>query len=327
MIELIYILGLAILFDCLLGDPQSKYHPVAIIGRTALTIEPVLKKTIGNNFGAGMCAAALIIVTAAVFAWGLASIALLFNTACGIIAAAVCVYISIAPRSLITHAQTIKNKLNSSDIKGAQDKLSMIVSRDTSVLDERGIIRSCVESLGENVIDAVTSAIFYAAIGWLCYGIPGAAAAALFYRASNTLDATYGYRNERYQYFGTFAARLDDCLNFIPARLTLCAIFLAAIFGFMRPLNAVKYAWLDHDKHPSPNSNWGMAAFAGALGVKLGGPTFYHGKWESYPYWGEEIEPLTIKHIGKAQLLVALTTIFFTFLCLFIILIFRSCNG
>lgn len=327
MIEIICIFGLALLLDCLIGDPQSRFHPVALIGRSALIVENIARKLFGNNFFAGMVAAVIVIASTTLIAWGVVETGMRFNTAAGIAAAAVCVYISIAPRSLISHAGAIKKALVNNDLEGAKAKLSMIVSRDTSVLDERGIVRSTVESLGENVVDAVTSAIFYAAVGWLCWGIPGAAAAALFYRAANTLDATYGYRNERYQFFGTFAARLDDCLNFIPARMTLIAIFFAALAGFMRPGNAVKYAWLDHDKHPSPNSNWGMAAFAGALGVKLGGPTFYHGHWESYPYWGEEFEPLMIKHIGKAQLLVVLTTIIFTILCLFLIFIMKCCNG
>ena len=104
-------------------------------------------------------------------------------------------------------------------------------------------------------------------------------------------------------------------LNFIPARLTLIAIFLASLIGGFRPFNAVRCAWRDHGKHPSPNSNWGMSAFAGALGVKLGGRTFYHGQWEDYPEWGVELEPLAVKHIALTQRLVIMVTLAFAALC------------
>ena len=315
MMELIYILAGALLFDLLLGDPQLPYHPVAVIGRSALALENYVRKITGGTFLAGMICACVIIGVTALIALALVAAVLKLSFIAGIAAAAFCIYITIAPRSLVMHAEAVKRPLLEGNLELARAKVAMIVSRDTSVLDERGVVRSCVESLGENVIDGVTSALFYASVGWVIWGIPGAAAAAFFYRASNTLDATYGYRNERYRHFGTFAARLDDVLNFIPARLTLAAIFLASLIGGFRPFNAVRCAWRDHGKHPSPNSNWGMSAFAGALGVKLGGRTFYHGQWEDYPEWGIEFEPLTVKHIARTQRLVILVTITFAALC------------
>ena len=313
--ELIFIITGALLFDLLLGDPQVSYHPVAVIGRAALMLENRVRKIMGGTFIAGMFWSCVIIGITALAALTLTAFALKFSIAAGIAVAAFCVYITIAPRSLVMHAEAVKSPLLEGNLEKARANVAMIVSRDTSVLDERGVVRSCVESLGENVIDGVTSALFFAAVGWVCWGIPGAAAAACFYRASNTLDATYGYRNERYRRFGTFAARLDDVLNFIPARLTLAAIFLASFIGGFRPFNAVKCAWRDHGKHPSPNSNWGMSAFAGALGVKLGGRTFYHGQWEDYPEWGIDLEPLTVKHITLTQRLVILVTLTFAALC------------
>ncbi|MFA6101332.1 MAG: adenosylcobinamide-phosphate synthase CbiB [Victivallaceae bacterium] len=313
--ELLYILAGALLFDLLLGDPRVPYHPVAVTGRSALALENYARHIMGGTFIAGMLCACVITGTTALIALALVAAALKLGVIAGIAVAAFLVYITIAPRSLVMHAEAVKRPLLEGNLELARKKVAMIVSRDTSVLDERGVVRSCVESLGENVIDGVTSALFFAAAGWLLWGIPGAAAAACFYRASNTLDATYGYRNERYRHFGTFAARLDDVLNFIPARLTLVAIFLASLIGGFRPFNAVRCAWRDHGKHPSPNSNWGMSAFAGALGVKLGGRTFYHGQWEDYPEWGIEFEPLTVKHIARTQRLVILVTLTFAALC------------
>ena len=322
--ELIFILAGALLFDLLLGDPQVSYHPVAIIGRAALMLENYARQIIGGTFIAGMMCACVIIGAAALIALALVAAALHWGVIPGVIAAAFCVYIAIAPRSLVMHAEAVKRPLLEGNMELARTNVAMIVSRDVSALDERGVVRSCVESLGENVIDGVTSALFFASVGWLIWGIPGAAAAACFYRASNTLDATYGYRNERYRRFGTFAARLDDVLNFIPARLTLVAIFLASLAGGFRPFNAVRCAWRDHGKHPSPNSNWGMSAFAGALGVKLGGRTFYHGQWEDYPEWGIEFEPLTVKHIARTQRLVILVTLTFAALCAFGAMIIKA---
>ncbi len=322
--ELLFILAGALLFDLLLGDPQVSYHPVAIIGRSALMLENYARRIMGGTFIAGMLCACIIIGAVTLIALTLVAAALHLSVVTGVIACSFCVYITIAPRSLVMHAEAVKRPLLEGNLKCAREKVAMIVSRDTRVLDERGVVRSCVESLGENVIDGVTSALFFASVGWLLWGIPGAAAAACFYRASNTLDATYGYRNERYRRFGTFAARLDDVLNFIPARLTLIAIFIAAFIGGFRPFNAVRCAWRDHGKHPSPNSNWGMSAFAGALGVKLGGRTFYHGQWEDYPEWGIEFEPLTVEHIAHTQRLVVLVTLTFAALCVIVAMIIKA---
>jgi adenosylcobinamide-phosphate synthase len=310
-----FILAGALLFDWLLGDPQVPYHPVAIIGRSALALENYARQILGGTFLAGMLCASVIIGATALIALALVAATLKLSVILGIAIAAFCVYVTIAPRSLVMHAEAVKRPLLERNLERARAAVAMIVSRDASMLDERGVVRSCVESLGENVIDGVTSALFFASVGWLLWGIPGAAAAACFYRASNTLDATYGYRNERYRCFGTFAARLDDMLNFIPARLTLIAIVMASLIGGFRPFNAARCAWRDHGRHPSPNSNWGMSAFAGALGVKLGGRTFYHGQWEDYPEWGIEFEPLTVKHIALAQRLVILATLMFAALC------------
>ncbi len=316
--DLFLIYTIALLLDLLIGDPNVSWHPVALIGRTALRLETVCRKYLGNGFSAGMfCALAIVAGCGLIAAFLVYAVGM-----CGfhweLFAAGAVVYITIAPRSLITHTLRVSKALKRKDLASARYAVGMITSRDPEALDENGVIRSTLETLGENVIDGITAALFWTMIGWLSYGSVGAASFALMYRAANTLDATFGYKNDRYIYFGTFAARLDDVLNFIPARLTLVAIFSGAMIMGLHPVNAVKYAWRDRKKHPSPNSNWGMAAFAGALGIQLGGTTYYRDKVKHYDTWGEPLEPLQLKHIVQAQRLVVLTTLMFMLVCVFI---------
>ena len=312
--ELFYIIFGALLIDGIIGDPHVWFHPVALIGKAALKLENIARKLIPGEFLAGMTCTLIITLISAAAAYFLVYFF-------GIIAAIFCVFISIALKSLLKHAKAIEKPLKSGFLGKARHEVGMITSRDTVILDEEGIIRSCVESIGENIIDAITAPIFYAAIGWYFWGLEGAAAAAIFYRAANTLDATFGYKNSRYKKFGTFPARLDDVLNYIPARLTLIAIYLAALSCKCYADNAARCAWNDRGKHPSPNSLWGMAAFAGALGVQLGGPTCYKGVWKEYPYWGIKYEELNIKHIKQAKKLAVYTTIIFSLMMLTVVFI------
>jgi adenosylcobinamide-phosphate synthase len=309
--ELPYIIFGALLMDWIIGDPQVSFHPVALIGKTALKLEKPMRKFFVNAFLSGMICTLVITSASAAIAYLLVKISANINFSAEVITAALCVYISIALKSLITHAKAVVKPLKMGNIDKARRKVAMIISRDAEALDEKGVIRSCLESLSENLIDGVTAALFYAILGWYCGGPAGAAAAAVFYRAANTLDATFGYKNKRYKKFGTFPAKLDDVLNYIPARLTLIAIFLGALFYNLHAVDAVKCAWCDRKKHPSPNSTWGMSAFAGALGIQLGGPTRYKDGWKQYPYWGTDLEELNIKHIHQAEVLSVLTTLIF----------------
>ncbi len=323
MLEIGIILFGALLLDLMFGDPQVSYHPVALAGRAALFLEPRFRRISGNGFLSGMWCSLSVYLIFSLAVMGLTAAAWALNAWAGIAVSSVLIYFTIAPRSLCGHAWAVEERLASDDLAGARRNIAMIVSRDPEALQEDGIVRSCVESLGENFADGVTAAIFYAAIGWLVGGPVGAATGAWLYRAANTLDATFGYKNERYRRFGTFPARFDDVLNFIPARLTLLAVTLAAGLSGLRPANAWRCAWRDHGKHPSPNSAWGMAAFAGALGVRLGGMTRYATGWEEYPHWGLALEPLQLKHIRQARRLVMVATPVFTIIMMGIVIMLR----
>jgi len=201
----------------------------------------------------------------------------------------------------------------------------MIVSRDTENLNGSEIVRGAVESLGENLIDAVTGAFFWLFVGFCAYGLPGAVFGVLFLRSVNTLDACWGYRNEKYLRFGRVAARMDDAIHFIPARLTLPAIALAAPLLKGSLAATLRTGWRHRHDHPSPNSGYGMAGFAGALGIRLGGPTVYGGETEPYPYWGDGRGELVPGDLRKAEFLAWAGSFIFLLLLAGVYALWRLC--
>jgi adenosylcobinamide-phosphate synthase len=175
--------------------------------------------------------------------------------------------------------------------------LARIVSRETAQLSETEVVRGTVESVAENSSDGVIAPLFYMAVG----GVP----LALAYKAINTLDSMLGYHTERYEYFGTIAARVDDIANFLPARLTALALVGAAWIGKQLgyPFDAAaawRTAWRDGHKHASPNAGYPEAALAGALGVQLGGPSRYFGRMIDKPTLGEARHSLIPLHIAQS---------------------------
>ena len=311
MTLLILIFGIAFLLDLLFGDPHSQFHPVALFGRFAGLVELVCRFQFGNGVRSGVIAW---LIAVGLVTWLGYSLTWLLNGlswVLGIVAAGTCFYISIAMRSLLEHSIRIRNSLEKKDLSGARCALGMIVSRNTGNLSESEIIRGGIESIGENLIDAVNSACFWTVLGFLAGGVPGAAAGALFLRAVNTLDACWGYKSEHYLKFGKVAARVDDAVHWIPARLTALAVAVAALFLRLRPLSALKMAWRHRADHPSPNSCWGMAAFAGALGIRLGGPTDYSDGREQYPYWGDGRKELIANDLRLAEHLALLSAMIF----------------
>lgn len=325
MWSIIVIIVVAFGLDFILGDPRSKLHPVALLGKLAAGVERLCRKLLGNSIAAGALGW-LIVVVAAVVPVYLTSWAAMhwFNEITGAIVAGIWLYICIALKSLCQHADRIRKAMANSDIPQARLALSMIVSRDTANLGESEIVRGAVESLGENLVDAVNSAVFWAAVGFVIGGIPLAAALAVGLRVANTLDACWGYKNERYLYFGRVAARADDVLHFIPARLSLLTTALGATLlggGFRETLLCgIKHR---HD-HPSPNSAWGMAAFAGALGIRLGGPTAYNGVTENNPYLGSGRADLNPADIRRAENLSILTALTFAFIMVLLAAVISS---
>lgn len=293
-----------------MGIPQQEIQPVALFGRAAGKVETFCRGTFGDGILSGLAGWLLLTLPTSAAAWAVTFFAGRFAPA----AAAILLYVTIAPRSLIEHAEAIRRPLTRNDPAAARRALARIVSRDTATLPPSEIVRGAIESLGENLIDAVNSALFFFAVGFLAGGLPGAAAAAVLLRCANTLDACWGYRNERYLLFGRVAARADDLLHLIPARLTLLAVSIAALLVGGTLSRTLRTGFRHRHDHPSPNSAWGMGAFAGALGIRLGGPTVYDGVPEPYPFWGDGRAELTSGDLLRAERLTAASTFVFSIL-------------
>lgn len=302
--------------DLMVGDPRSRWHPVALLGNWAYKVEKGCRWLLGGTITAGALGWLVVNITACVPAYFSTWLVLHFwGTLPAAGMAGIWLYVCIGLRSLWEHARQVRKPLASHNLLKARAALAMIVSRDTAILEVSEIARGAVESLGENLIDAVNSALFFAALGYIIADAPLAAGLTVLLRASNTLDACWGYKNKRYLHFGRVAALMDDVLHFIPARLSLFAIALSARFvgGSIRA--TLKTGFRHRKDHASPNSPWGMAAFAGALGIRLGGPTVYDGMVANNPYLGEGRKDLNAADIRRAQKLsVAGALIFVVFI-------------
>jgi adenosylcobinamide-phosphate synthase len=215
----------------------------------------------------------------------------------------VLIYTTLAARDLTRHSRAVHSALTAGDLDEARRRVGMIVGRDTGRLDEPEVARAAVESVAESVVDGVTAPLFFA----LLFGPLGA----MLYRAINTLDSMFGHRDERYRDFGLAAARADDVANWLPARLTFPAIVVAAFLLGLRPGAALRVGLRDHARHPSPNSGWSEAAFAGALGVRLGGVNVYGGVPNERPSLGEPHQTLTPRHLTLANRLMYVASALF----------------
>lgn len=297
----------AFVLDLLLGDPRGMPHPVKMIGGFALRLEGPCRR-LARPRTAGVIAAAVVIGVTALAAGAVIYAAGLIHPLAADAVSTTLLYTTFAAGDLAGHSRNVLRALEAGDLGEARRRVSWMVGRDTEDLDERGITRAAVESVAENTVDGVIAPLFYAAIG----GPVGA----LVYKAVNTLDSTFGYRNERYAEFGWASARIDDVANYVPARLAVPLIALAAFIAGMDARRAWKVALRDGRNHRSPNSGRPEAAFAGALGVRLGGPVVRGGKPETMPSLGDPQRELEASHIGKANNLMfaaaALSALLFT---------------
>lgn len=290
----------AIALDLLLGDPRWFPHPVKFIGRFAMALESPYRKAIPNARLAGILAALTVVVVTGLTTWALIGAASMIHPIVGTAVSIVILYTSFAATDLARHSMNVYRALESGDIMEARRRVSWMVGRDTDSLDEVGTARAAIESVAENTVDGVTAPLFFA--------ILGGPVAVMAYKAISTLDSTFGYRNERYIDFGWASARLDDCANYVPARLTVPLIALAALVMRLRPLNALRVCARDGRKHASPNSGLSEAASAGAMGIQLGGPLLRRGVPVEMPRLGESIVPLGIEHIRQVNALMYVTS-------------------
>jgi len=293
---------MAVLLDALFGDPRWFPHPVRLIGFLAQQIE------YGSRYLFPAKAAGILTVFGVLGVTGyllhlLLQLGLLLHPLLHDALGIFVIYTSLAARDLAGHSTAVYRALKEEDLPAARRQVGMIVGRDPEKLDRPGIARAAVESVAESMVDGVTAPLFFAVLAGP-YG-------ALLYKAVNTMDSMFGYRNERYGEFGWAAARLDDAANFIPARLTGLLVPVAALVCGYDSRNSRKIFRRDRLKHASPNSGHSEAAVAGALGIRLGGPAVYFKNVVDKPFIGDPLNPIEPGHILQANRLMFLTSFLF----------------
>ena len=321
------ILWAACLLDQLLGDPRWFPHPVRLIGWFADWSEKNTRKQSRlSERGQGRLTVLLVLL----FCGGGCS-ALLILLAClpdlfFQAGAAFILYTCLAARDLVLHARRVHEAL-ALDLETARQRVAMIVGRDTSKLDQPGVIRACVESVAESMSDGIVAPLFWVVVGAviaLPWGgnlpIICGVTAAMLYKGINTMDSMFGYKNKKYLDFGSCPARLDDLVNFLPARISGLAIVAVSGFWGGSRKNSSRILFRDHKKHTSPNAGWPEAAMAGALGIRLGGVSSYGGTIIHKPEIGDPLQEPKANHILQANALV-LSGSLFCLLCFSVVLI------
>ncbi len=302
------------ILDLIFGDPPLIFpHPIVIIGKLIEKTEKIFYED--NRFN-GVLFVIFILIVVYISVEILLKIFNIFNHELSFLFKAILLSFCFSLRSLHFETMKVFNELKNGNIIEARKKLSYLVSRDTNELEEKDIIRSVIETISENLTDGIIAPMFYFTIGGIKLTI--------IYKTVNTLDSMIGYKNEKYRKFGFFAAKLDDIFNFIPARIAGFLVVISAFILRMDCKNSLKIMLRDKNNTDSPNSGWTEAAFAGALKVQLGGPTPYFGIWYDKPFIGDEIEPLSLKHIKKSYYLLYLCSTIFLILTLFILTVIKN---
>lgn len=301
--------------DLLIGDPHFIPHPVRLIGSFISFLDKRLNCDDGYNisekklnlikYKRGMLLAFTVIFATFAISVIIIVAAYSINLYAGLIAEAVMTWQILATKCLRVESMRVYDALKTDGVDAGRRAVSMIVGRDTSVLDAAGVTRAAVETIAENTSDGVIAPMFYTAIGGPVLGF--------VYKAVNTMDSMLGYKNDKYMYFGRFAARLDDVVNFIPARISAYLMIAAAFIGGRQfdGKNAYSIFKRDRFNHASPNSAQTESVCAGALRVQLAGDAVYFGKLVKKKYIGDGLREIEYEDIKRANRLMYITA----FLC------------
>ena len=301
--------------DLLIGDPHFIPHPVRLIGSLISFCDKRLNCDAGYNISEKKLnlikyKRGMLLVFTVIFATFAISVIIIvaaysINLYAGVIAEAVMTWQILATKCLRVESMRVYDALRTDGVDAGRRAVSMIVGRDTSVLDAAGITRAAVETIAENTSDGVIAPMLYTAIGGPVLGF--------VYKAVNTMDSMLGYKNDKYMYFGRFAARLDDVVNFIPARISAYLMIAAAFIGGRQfdGKNAYRIFKRDRFNHASPNSAQTESVCAGALRVQLAGDAVYFGKLVKKKYIGDGLREIEYEDIKRANRLMYITA----FLC------------
>jgi len=305
---------IAYFLDLIFGDPQWKWHPVRLIGKLIETLE---KRLNTNKFNRLISGSVLVfIVTGVVVFWVYFSLKLArsINPIFYIAISSLYIYFALSIKDLAIQVTNVYQALVNKNLDQASKNLSLIVGRDSDKLSEPEIIRASVETVAESTMDGIIAPLFYAFLGgpvliWA-------------YKTINTLDSMVGYKNEKFMEFGKMSAKIDGLLNLIPSRLTCLFINASSLFSGKNLVNSIKWGIKYLFKGPEGNSEATEAAMAGALGIKLGGINFYNSIPLQKAYIGDNIYPLSTKHIKESIKVTYIASILFVITGVSLIIIF-----
>jgi len=290
------------ILDCIFGDPYNFPHPIRLIGNLISGLEKIMRKFFPEKlYFAGVLMSLSVIFLSSLIPIIILIICYRLNIIFGISVEGIMCWYLIAPKCLKSESMKVYSAVSRGDIEKARKAVSMIVGRDTDILNCEGIIKAAVETVAENTSDGVTAPLFYMTFGGAPLGF--------LYKAVNTMDSMVGYKNEKYKDFGRFSAKIDDVLNFIPSRFTALLMIISSYI--------LKYDWKsayriwkrDRLKHASPNSAQTESVCAGALNIQLAGDAYYFGELCKKPYIGDNIRPVENEDIKRTNNLMYLTSV------------------
>ena len=293
-------------YELIIADvPVWLYHPVRMIGHLISGVEKIIRSLFpsgktGERIGGGLLVVIVVAVSMAV-PGGILYLAYHISFYLGLAVESFMCYQILATKSLKVESDRVYQEIQTGDIARARKAVSMIVGRDTQNLTIEGVTKAAVETVAENTSDGVIAPLFYMVIGGALLGFG--------YKAVNTMDSMVGYKNEKYQYFGTAAAKFDDVVNYIPARLSACLMILASAITHMDWKNAKKIFLRDRYNHKSPNSAQTESVMAGALDVQLAGDAWYFGKLCKKPTIGDAIREIEPEDIRRSHTLLYMTAV------------------
>lgn len=290
-------LVLGFILDLLIGDPHFLYHPIRLVGNLISVTEKGLRKIFPKTEKGEMTAGVFLVLIVTGISTAVPCLLLYgarrLNPWLYFTVQTVMCYQLLATRSLKDESMKVCDRLKAEDLPGARYAVSMIVGRDTQVLDETGVTKAAVETVAENTSDGIIAPMLFLAIGGAGLGY--------FYKSINTMDSMVGYKNEKYLYFGRAAAKLDDVVNFLPSRISALLMIAACTFTGLDRKNAFRIWKRDRFNHASPNSAQTEAVVAGALGVQLAGDAWYFGTLCKKKTIGDAIRPVEYEDIRRAN--------------------------
>jgi len=309
--------------DLIIGDPYNMPHPIRLIGKYISVFENDFLRgyrSAADDLKNGIITAVLVPLTTVLAVAAALSLAYFIHPIVGVMVEAIMTYYILATKSLKDESMKVYYALKYEGLEASRKAVSMIVGRDTNSLDETGVAKAAIETVAENTSDGVIAPMLFTALGGPALGF--------LYKAVNTMDSMIGYKNDKYLYFGRAAAKMDDVLNFLPARISAGFMIFAAYMasGFNGP-NA-KYIYLrDRYKHASPNSAHTEAVSAGALEIQLAGPASYFGKIHEKEYIGDPLRPVEVEDIRRVNRLMYITAWISEILCLIIMIVIAVLAG